>query len=212
MLSELFLILALWAIAPCEALLPRQAPRETPWDDLRARLSDPTLLKGLSAQQFNDNCIQPFVVDPSVADGTAPTVSNYMLVDHPACLDFAFCGYENCAFDEDFPIFPAETSPYVLFANHTIAQDRLALPAMTLEPRIASDIVHAVEFCSKHKIGVTVKVSKASLGPAPNLTGLHPCIPSGSRTLLLWSLLRKRHSPDQDEYGVPEICRQRLHL
>jgi hypothetical protein len=146
------------------AALPRAAPADTPWEKLRATLSDPDLLQTLTPQIYNDNCFQKFVVTnnnplaPAV-DGSSAVVSNYQLKDHPACSDHAFCVYQNCSDDNTFyPLFPPDTSPYVLFTNHTIQTNRLSIPAMTLEPQGVADIVAAVQFCAQHQVGVSVKV------------------------------------------------------
>ena len=157
------------------ASLPKAAPADTPWDDLRAQLSDASLLQAVTVQEFADKCLQPFVVSAnpfaSSADGATPVVSNYQLLDYPVCLDHAYCAYEDCAFDQNFPIFPDETSPFVLFKNPltrlfdkdvAVDEERLSLPAMTLEPQGAADIIHALEFCTEHQIGVSVKVSSTS--------------------------------------------------
>jgi hypothetical protein len=152
--------------------LPRAAPADTPWEKLRATLSDPNLLQTLTPQIYNDNCLQRFVVsNPLEVDGSSAVVSNYQLKDHPACFDHAFCVYQNCSADQAiFPLYPPDTSPYVLYTNHTVQSERLSLPAMTLEPQGVADVVAAVQFCSQHRIGVSVKVrnhikSKRGRGP-----------------------------------------------
>jgi hypothetical protein len=153
------------------AELPRPAPQNTPWDDLRSALSSPDILVETNVTEWAAQCGDPFVFsagDPAAGDGTYGVVSNYQLLNQTSglCMDHLSCAYEKCFWP--FPPstgespFPPETSPYIIFADSfpsDLYPDLLNLPSMVLHPRFASDVVQAVQFCRQHGIGITVKVT-----------------------------------------------------
>jgi hypothetical protein len=148
-----------------KAAFPLEASSDTPWNELRSILSSPEILIEASVTAWKEECLETFIV-PGVT-GMESVVSNYQLFNQSTglCLDHLACVYDNCSWPFVPPgksPFPDSASPHVIFEpfnDNNLYTEIMNLPSMVLHPRYASDIVHAVKFCNRYSIGVTVKVA-----------------------------------------------------
>ena len=80
------------------------------------------------------------------------------------CMISMSCMYENCNLP---PFNSGEAENWSYYNNQALEppfdssdlfEDIMELPAAVLHPKVASDIVHGIEFAQKHDIGISVKV------------------------------------------------------
>ena len=150
-LSIVVTIIAMAVIdAAVPPLLPKQATDDTPWEDLRALLNDPTTLSSTTTNPtvWQEQCVQIFedITQFPGVDGTFSIVSNYLTMNQPSglCLDHVSCAYEYCMWppqQSTFPNYPIDVSPFVIQSGNTVdllsdveEDPLLLLPDMVLQP------------------------------------------------------------------------------
>ena len=176
-IKPILLALIFFAGIVCQqtnALTPKEAAPDTPWDELEAVLGSPDILTDPTASEWQEQCFEPFINDPFQEDYE---VTNYRLLNQSSgvCMNQAVCIFPECNlpgsdFEDYFAVTLDPTQDAALIDAFENRFNATHLPARVLHPRSASDIVLAIRFCQQHNVGVTVKVAGhsyfgASTGP-----------------------------------------------
>lgn len=151
-------------ISQTSALAPKAAAPDTPWDDLEAVLSSPDILTVPEVSDWRAQCIDPFIKNPFVEEYE---VSNHRLFNQSSgvCMDYASCIFPTCylpgigsAYPNDYMEFLVPTQDDAILEAFDLLLTK-DLPARVLHPKTTSDVVHAIRFCERFDVGVTVKVA-----------------------------------------------------
>jgi len=177
--------------ANASSSLPKAAASNVPWDDLANVLSSRDLLTTAETEVWKEECWDVFV-NENATENPGFQLSNYQLLyqESGLCMDHAACAYQHCLAPPNFDKLYAGHPNFLVPGLDQVVEERLNLPAYVLQPATASDIVHAVQFCKTHDIGVTVKTSGhsyygASTGRGTLLIKMSPNYPIYSQELLV---------------------------
>jgi len=165
-LSHLFPLSFLFrGVQVVDAAQPKHAAPDTPWEELREELSSPSILNLPAASEWEEQCLRPMLKSDTLTENFH--LYGYDIGYKPAgvCMIHMLCMYENCNSPpsyfqhnetaEDWRYNQALEPP---FDSSDLFEDIMELPAAVLHPKVASDIVHGIEFAQKHDISISVKV------------------------------------------------------